>query len=85
MKLGLTFTTLEGALHGRTPTFRDLREMVQRAEQMGFDSCWMGDHLLYRFSSHHIHKQGADALWYNVFSSPAPRLIVPSVGSPPQV
>src|SRR6266704_4690735 len=50
MKLGLAFTTLEGALHGRTPTFRDLREMVQRAEQMGFDSCWMGDHLLYRFS-----------------------------------
>jgi probable F420-dependent oxidoreductase len=50
MKLGLALTTLEGALHGRTPTFRDLQEMVQRAEQVGFDSCWMGDHLLYRFS-----------------------------------
>jgi probable F420-dependent oxidoreductase len=58
MKLGLALTTLEGALQGRTPTFRDLREMARQAEQVGFDSCWMGDHLLYRFP-----EEGEQGLW----------------------
>jgi probable F420-dependent oxidoreductase len=49
MRFGIALTTLEGGLQGRTPSFRDLRELAQDAEQMGFDSLWMGDHLLYRF------------------------------------
>ncbi len=49
MRVGLALTTLGGGLHGRTPSFRDLRELAQGAEQMGFASLWMGDHLLYRF------------------------------------
>ena len=49
MRVGLAFTTLEGGLQGRTPSFGDLRELAQGAEQLGFDSLWMGDHLLYRF------------------------------------
>lgn len=49
MRFGIALTTLEGGLQGRTPSFRDLRELAQGAEQMGFASLWMGDHLLYRF------------------------------------
>jgi len=49
MHIGLALTTLEGGLQGRTPSFGDLRQLAQGAEQMGFASLWMGDHLLYRF------------------------------------
>jgi len=49
MKIGIIFDIREDSLEGRTPTFRDLREMAQVAEQAGFDSVWLGDHLIYRF------------------------------------
>lgn len=49
MKIGIILDTVEGSLEGRTPTFRDLREMVLVAEQVGLDSLWLADHLLYRF------------------------------------
>jgi probable F420-dependent oxidoreductase len=49
MKLGIALETAEGYLDGRTPTFRDLQEMAQAAEQIGLDSLWLADHLLHRF------------------------------------
>jgi alkanesulfonate monooxygenase SsuD/methylene tetrahydromethanopterin reductase-like flavin-dependent oxidoreductase (luciferase family) len=49
MKLGIVLSTEEGGLQGRTPTFRDLQEMAQVAEQVGLDSIWLSDHLIYRF------------------------------------
>ncbi len=49
MKIGIVLDIVEGSLEGRTPTFRDLREMAQAAEQVGLDSLWLADHLLYRF------------------------------------
>ncbi len=49
MKIGLTLTTTEGSLDGQTPTFSDLQTMAQLAEQVGFDSLWLADHLLLRF------------------------------------
>ena len=49
MKIGIVLDTVEGSLDGRTPTFRDLREMAQVAEQVGLDSIWLADHLIYRF------------------------------------
>ena len=49
MKLGIVLSTEEGSLQGRTPTFRDLQEMAQVAEQVGLDSIWLSDHLIYRF------------------------------------
>src|SRR5438067_10773188 len=48
MKIGIVLDIGEGSLEGRTPTFRDLRGMAQVAEQVGFDSLWLADHLLYR-------------------------------------
>jgi alkanesulfonate monooxygenase SsuD/methylene tetrahydromethanopterin reductase-like flavin-dependent oxidoreductase (luciferase family) len=49
MKIGIVLDTVEGSLEGRTPTFHDLRGMAQVAEQIGLDSLWLADHLLYRF------------------------------------
>ncbi len=48
MKLGITLGIEEGSLQGRTPTFRDIQAMAQAAEQVGFDSLWVADHLIYR-------------------------------------
>src|SRR5260221_6717599 len=49
MKLGITLGIGEGSLQGRTPTFRDIQAAAQAAEQAGFDSLWVADHLIYRF------------------------------------
>ena len=49
MKIGVVLDISEGSLEGRTPTFRDLQTMAQVAEQVGLDSIWLADHLLYRF------------------------------------
>ena len=49
MKIGIVLDISEGSLDGRTPTFRDLREMALVAEQVGLDSIWLADHLIYRF------------------------------------
>ena len=49
MKIGIVLGTAEGALQGKTPTFRELQEMATTAEQAGLDSIWLCDHLLYRF------------------------------------
>jgi probable F420-dependent oxidoreductase len=35
--------------HGRTPHYRDIQEMAQVAEAVGFDSFWLADHLLFHF------------------------------------
>src|SRR5207247_11202734 len=48
MKIGIVLDTGEGSLDGRTPTFRDLQEMALVAEQVGLDSLWLADHLIYR-------------------------------------
>ena len=49
MKIGIVLDIGEGSLDGRTPAFRDLREMALVAEQVGLDSLWLADHLIYRF------------------------------------
>src|SRR5579864_6370486 len=48
MKVGIVLDISEGSLEGRTPTFGDLRDMAQVAEQVGLDSLWLADHLIYR-------------------------------------
>ncbi len=54
MKIGVMPSLGERSLgaeapDGRTPRFRDIQEMAQVAEQVGLDSFWLADHLLYRF------------------------------------
>src|ERR1700738_5221483 len=50
MKLGIAMATVENSMQGKTPTFPDLVAMIQAAEQIGLDSFWLADHLLYRFA-----------------------------------
>jgi alkanesulfonate monooxygenase SsuD/methylene tetrahydromethanopterin reductase-like flavin-dependent oxidoreductase (luciferase family) len=55
MKLGLILPNDEAAVNGQTLRFRELRDLAQFAEQVGFDSLWMPDHLISRFpGKYHI-------------------------------
>jgi len=49
MKLGLIPSIDEASVSGQTPRFRDLQAAAQAAEQVGFDSLWLADHLIFRF------------------------------------
>lgn len=48
MKVGWTVMLADFLRQGRTPRYRDIRDMAKRAEAAGFDSLWLYDHLLYR-------------------------------------
>lgn len=48
-QFGLLLPILEGSLgDGRSPRWRDIREVAQFAEQIGIDTVWVADHLLFR-------------------------------------
>ncbi|MGH2487445.1 MAG: LLM class flavin-dependent oxidoreductase [Ktedonobacterales bacterium] len=47
MKLGLMLPIDEKALAGETPRFRDISSIARTAEQVGFDSLWVADHLIF--------------------------------------
>jgi probable F420-dependent oxidoreductase len=50
MKLGLIPSISEGGMgNGKTVTFSELKDTAQMAEEMGFDSLWLDDHLIFRF------------------------------------
>jgi probable F420-dependent oxidoreductase len=49
LKVGVFLPFAEYAMDGQTPRWNDLLTMTQRAEALGFDSVWLGDHLLFRF------------------------------------
>ncbi|HEX6778026.1 MAG TPA: LLM class flavin-dependent oxidoreductase, partial [Ktedonobacterales bacterium] len=48
MKLGLIPSIGEASVNGQTPRFRDLQAIAQTAEQIGLDSLWLDDHLIFR-------------------------------------
>jgi probable F420-dependent oxidoreductase len=48
LKVGLLLPDTEGQLEGRTPRWRDLEAMARAAEDVGFDSVWITDHLIHR-------------------------------------
>jgi probable F420-dependent oxidoreductase len=48
LKIGLGLPDAEGQMAGGTARWGDLLAMAQRAEQAGFDSLWVEDHLLFR-------------------------------------
>jgi alkanesulfonate monooxygenase SsuD/methylene tetrahydromethanopterin reductase-like flavin-dependent oxidoreductase (luciferase family) len=47
MRVGLLLPNVEGWFAGEMPTWSDLRELAQLAEQVGFDSVWTPDHLIF--------------------------------------
>lgn len=49
MRLGIAPSIEEGGIAGKTPRFTDIQAMARAAEDAGFDSLWIEDHLLFRF------------------------------------
>jgi probable F420-dependent oxidoreductase len=49
LKVGIFLPFAEYMMGRQTPRWSDLATMTQRAEALGFDSVWLGDHLLFRF------------------------------------
>lgn len=49
LEIGVLLPQFSGALDGRTPRWADLRAMARAAEDVGFDSIWTFDELLWRF------------------------------------
>jgi alkanesulfonate monooxygenase SsuD/methylene tetrahydromethanopterin reductase-like flavin-dependent oxidoreductase (luciferase family) len=49
VKVGLVLPIVERQRGGRTAGWGDLRAMALLAEDVGFDSVWLPDHLLFRF------------------------------------
>ena len=48
MKVGVLLPHLEGTYENGTAGWNDLRDIARTAEDVGFDSVWIADHLLYR-------------------------------------
>lgn len=48
MKLGLVILLVENRALGRAPRYAEIRDTALWAEEAGFDSLWLYDHLLYR-------------------------------------
>ena len=46
LKVGLYFPPIEGRMDGNTPRWKDIKALIQRAEEIGFDSVWLPDHLV---------------------------------------
>ena len=61
MKIGLYLPVTEREMGGLSARWSDLLMMAQHAEALGFDSIWIEDHLLFRFSDSHT--QGPWECW----------------------
>ncbi len=46
LKVGLYFPPIEGRMDGHTPRWTDIVAPALRAEEVGFDSVWLPDHLM---------------------------------------
>ncbi|CAA9579826.1 MAG: hypothetical protein AVDCRST_MAG49-4665 [uncultured Thermomicrobiales bacterium] len=62
-KLGVILPEGEGDLDGRTPRWADYLAMARLAEDVGFDSVWFVDHLIYRNDASGRPPQGAWECW----------------------
>src|SRR5262245_58433570 len=49
LKIGVFLPFAEYMMGGETSRWTDLMAMTQRAEELGYDSAWLGEHLLARF------------------------------------
>ena len=48
MKVGILISLAKDPITGKQPSYADIKEMALTAEELGFDSIWVYDHLLYR-------------------------------------
>ncbi len=61
LKVGLILPDTEREMGGATARWSDLAQMARMAEELGFDSLWNADHLIYRFPDHEV--QGPWESW----------------------
>ena len=50
LKIGVMLPDTEREMAGRTARWSDLLTMAKLAEDVGFDSLWVSDHVIFRFS-----------------------------------
>lgn len=62
-KLGVILPEAEFDMGGQTARWRDYLAMARLAEDMGFDSVWFVDHLLYRGDATAVEQQGVWECW----------------------
>ncbi|MCC7023038.1 MAG: LLM class flavin-dependent oxidoreductase [Thermomicrobiales bacterium] len=60
-RIGLFVPHFELPWSGQTIRWAEIAAMARRAEEIGFDSFWLPDHLLFRFDN--VHAQGAWDVW----------------------
>jgi probable F420-dependent oxidoreductase len=53
LKVGIFLPFVEYMMDGRTPRWTDILAMAQEAENLGFDSLWLGEHLIFHFPEPH--------------------------------
>ena len=63
MQLGLILPEAEYDMGGATPRWSDLAAMARLAEDIGFDSVWFVDHLIYRDDMTTLDQQGVWECW----------------------
>jgi alkanesulfonate monooxygenase SsuD/methylene tetrahydromethanopterin reductase-like flavin-dependent oxidoreductase (luciferase family) len=59
--IGIYIPHFEHPWSGRTISWREIHDIAQRVEQVGFDSVWLPDHLIFRFPN--VNPQGAWDVW----------------------
>src|SRR3712207_5814357 len=62
-KLGVILPEAEYDMAGATPRWSDLSAMARMAEEIGFDSVWFVDHLIYRDDMTTLDQQGVWECW----------------------
>jgi probable F420-dependent oxidoreductase len=60
-KIGVFVPHWENPWNGCAPRWADIAAIARRAEEVGFDSFWLPDHLLFRFPN--VQEQGAWDAW----------------------
>jgi alkanesulfonate monooxygenase SsuD/methylene tetrahydromethanopterin reductase-like flavin-dependent oxidoreductase (luciferase family) len=63
LKVGLHLPQAEGMMDGQTPRWDHILAMARLAEEVGFDSLWVMDHLLMRFPDRETHPVGIWEGW----------------------
>lgn len=49
MKVGMVLPVVEGNMDGGNPRWSDIATMTRISEEIGFESAWLEDHLIFRF------------------------------------
>ena len=63
LKVGVWLPTIERTMAGETPRWTDIQTLARVAEDVGFDSLWMSDHLIYRLPGREDQPVGIWECW----------------------